>query len=132
MKEVLINGLSPEEYQAFCNENGRENINSLLRVMEEIDYVCENPMESVYWLSFCNARHDGVQPNTWKFPSIIYKYFPMSFHDFLTVSCDDSVFDSFENECMQSCTTLQPEQVAHAHSEALYLYQINKEQETVV
>lgn len=126
MREVLLNGLSPEDYQAFCNENGRRNIANLLRVMDVIDYVCTNPMESVYWMSFDNARCDGVQPSIWKFPSIIDKYFPISFQEFLTVSCNNILFVKFEQECLQSCPHLLPEQVAHAHHEALYLHHINQ------
>ena len=126
MKKFLIDGLSYNDYQSFCNESGRENVIKLLDTLEVINYVLEFPMESTYWLTFINARYDGVHPDMWKFPSLIDKYFPMSFKEFLTTSCDETVFKDFENECLQSCASLDHEQVYSSHNEILYLYSLTK------
>lgn len=126
MKDFLVNGLSYNDYQSFFNESGRENVIKLLDTLEVINYVLEFPMESAYWLTFINARYDGVYPNMLKFPSLIDKYFPMCFKEFLTTSCDETVFKDFEVECLQSCASLDHEQVYCSHSEILYLYSLTK------
>ena len=92
--------------------------------MEVINYVLEFSMESAYWVTFTNDRYDGVYPTPEKFPSLIDKYFPMSFDEFLNVPCDDSVFKGFEDECLQSCASLDQEQVYCSQNEVLYLHHL--------
>ena len=127
MKDFLLKGETPIDYQSFYNESGSQNVQNLLSTLEIINHVIEYPMRSMYWLDFTNARHDGIYPKTFKLPSIIDKYFSMSLKEFLTDSVNEKVFKDFEDECLQSCVMLDRDQVFNAHNEALYMYHLTKD-----
>ena len=127
MKDFLLKGKTPIDYQSFYNESGSRNVLKLLSALEIINHVIEYPLQSMYWLHFANARHDGIYPKTFKLPSIIDKYFSMPLKEFLTVSVNEKVFKDFEEECLQSCAALDRDQVFTAHNEALYMYHLTKD-----
>lgn len=127
MRDFMIDGLPQTLYHSFYNECGRDNVDHLLSSLELIYDVLEDPSKSTFWLEFANARYDGIYSSVFKFPSLIDKYFPMSFTDFLTYPCDVNVFKEFEDECLRSCASLDIDQVYHAHNEALYLYNLTKD-----
>ena len=128
MRDLLIDGLPQNLYFSSYNECGSANIDKLLGTLEVINDVLEDPMNSTYWLEFSNAQYDGAVSSVFKFPSLIDKYFPMSYTDFLTYPCDDRIFRDFEDECLQSCAYLDIDQVFHACEEALYVYDLTKDQ----
>ena len=127
MRDFLIDGLPQTLYHSFYNECGRDNVDYLLSSLELICYVLEDPSKSTFWLEFANARHDGIHSSVFKFPSLIDKYFPMSFIDFLSYPCDVNVFTEFEDECLRSCAKLDIDQVYRARDEALYVYDLTKD-----
>lgn len=127
MKDFLIDGLPQNLYYSFYNESGRDNADRLLCSLELIYSVLENPSRSNFWWEYSNARYDGTISSVFKFPSLIDKYFPMSFTDFLIYPCNVNVFKEFEDECLRSCARLDICQVTHAKNEAMYLHHLTKD-----
>ena len=127
MRDFLLDGLPLKLYYSFYNDYGRDNIDKLLGSLEVINHVLEDPVNSTWWLDVVNARYDGVNSSVFKFPSLIDKYFPMSFTDFLTYRCSNRIFRDFEDECLQSCASLDVGQVCHAFKEALFVFELTKD-----
>ena len=127
MTDLLFGNTNAVFQQFAFNEKGADNVERLLDVLEMLVHAIEKPNESIYWLDIDNARMDGITPKVWKFPSIIGKHFPSHIKDFLNHSVDEIDFQIFENECLQSFSRLEPDQIFSAHSNILTLYKLTRQ-----
>lgn len=102
----------------------RENIDNLLTSLELVKNLIDYPHESDYSEDFFLARSCGIEPNLNTLPHIFKGYFSIPLNDFLTEKYNIELLTEFEEECIKDFPLIDHDQLSHAYSQLLMLYEM--------